>query len=76
MEELEENEEDLVSEIENIAKERHNLELQYHAKCQENEDMKITLAEECRLQENLDSEKNVLVKKLESQQQKNREWTW
>ena len=72
---MEENEDDLVLEIENIASERHNLELQYHGKCRENETVKINIAEEKRFRDNLEAEKTVLIKKLEAEQNKSNEWT-
>lgn len=75
VQELEENEEDLILEIENIANERHNLELQHHVKCRENEALKITIAEETRLRDNVESEKTLVLKKLESEQKISKEWT-
>ncbi len=73
--ELEENEEDLVLEIENIAGERHTFELQLHGKSQENETLKISMAEESRVRNILETEKTLLIKKLEAEQIKSNEWT-
>lgn len=75
VQQLEENEDDLVLEIENIANERHHLELKHHEKCGDNETLKITIAEEVRLRDNLESEKTVVLRKLEAAQKKNNEWT-
>jgi len=76
VQQLEENEEDLVLEIENIAKERHALELQYHGKCQENVTLSMSITELTRKQENTDSEINLILKKLESEQKKSKELMW
>jgi hypothetical protein len=69
--ELEENEEDLVVEIENLAKERHSLELKYHGKCQENETLQLTITEETQRHENTYAENCILLRKLDSKQKKN-----
>lgn len=74
VQELEENEKDLVIELEHIAKERHSVELQYHGKCQENETLKATFIEQSRKNESQQSEMDILRKKLESEQKRNKDY--
>ncbi len=74
VQELEENEKDLVIELEHIAKERHSVEMQYHSKCQENETLKATFIEQSRKNESLQSEMDILRKKLESEQKRNKDY--
>ncbi len=75
IQELEENEEDLVTEIENLARERQVLEIENHEQKYEMESLKLSITELTRYQDTTTSEMVLVRRKLEAEQKKNNEWT-
>ena len=75
VQELEENEEDLVSEIENLARENQSLELENHEQKCEHESLQMTLAELTRMRDNSTSELELTQRRFEAEQKKNNRWT-
>ncbi len=72
---MEENEEDLVYEIENLAKERQASEVENHEQKYENESLKMTIAELTRIRDTSDAELGLIRRKFEAAQEKNNELT-
>ena len=73
--ELEENEEDLVSEIENLTRENQSLEVENHEQKCEREGLQMTLAELTRMCDNSNSELELMRRKFDAEKRNNDRWT-